>query len=115
MFLGEYSHSLDEKGRVVMPSKFRQRLERGCVVTKGQERCLFVFPMDQFDEEANKVLSLMSKAFNLAGRFRVRVAMLSLTSKRKFSLILRSSCTHVRNRCFRGDRRAFRRSRNSGR
>ena len=58
MFLGEYNHSLDEKGRVVMPSKFRQRLERGCVVTKGQERCLFVFPTDQFDEEASKVLSL---------------------------------------------------------
>ncbi len=58
MFLGQYSHSLDEKGRVVMPSKFRQGLERGCVVTKGQERCLFVFPMEQWDEEARRVLDL---------------------------------------------------------
>ena len=36
MFLGEYSHALDSKGRVVMPSKFRSGLEAGCVVTKGQ-------------------------------------------------------------------------------
>lgn len=58
MFLGEYSHSLDEKGRVVMPSRFRADLEDGCVVTKGQERCLYVFPMDQWEEEAQRVLTL---------------------------------------------------------
>lgn len=58
MFLGEYSHSLDGKGRVVMPSKFRAGLESGCVVTKGQERCLFVFPTDRWDEEAGRVLRL---------------------------------------------------------
>jgi MraZ protein len=58
VFLGEYSHSLDEKGRVVMPSKFRDDLERGCVVTKGQERCLYVFPRERWDEEAERVLRL---------------------------------------------------------
>jgi MraZ protein len=58
MFLGEYSHSLDEKGRVVMPSKFRAGLQDGCVVTKGQERCLFVFPVGQWDGEAQRVLNL---------------------------------------------------------
>ena len=58
MFLGEYSHSLDEKGRVVMPSKFRAGLDDGCVVTKGQERCLYVFPMGQWDDEAQRVLKL---------------------------------------------------------
>jgi MraZ protein len=58
MFLGEYSHSLDEKGRVVMPSKFRAGLEEGCVVTKGQERCLYVFPIQSWESEAAKVLSL---------------------------------------------------------
>ena len=58
MFLGEYSHSLDEKGRVVMPSKFRPGLAAGCVVTKGQERCLYVFPSDRWDEEASRVLRL---------------------------------------------------------
>ena len=58
MFLGEYSHSLDEKGRVVMPSKFRTGLAGGCVVTKGQERCVYVFPMDRWEEESSKVLKL---------------------------------------------------------
>ena len=58
VFLGEYSHSLDSKGRVVMPSKFRTGLEHGCVITKGQERCIYVFPMDRWDEESNKVLRL---------------------------------------------------------
>jgi len=58
VFLGEYSHSLDGKGRVVMPSKFRPGLDMGCVVTKGQERCLYVFAMDRWEEEADKVLQL---------------------------------------------------------
>ncbi len=58
MFLGEYSHSLDEKGRAVMPSKFRAGLADGCVVTKGQERCLYVFPMNRWEEESSKVLRL---------------------------------------------------------
>ena len=58
MFLGEYSHSLDEKGRVVMPSKFRVGLDDGCVVTKGQERCLYVFPLDRWETESERVLRL---------------------------------------------------------
>lgn len=58
MFLGEYSHSLDEKGRVVMPSKFRVGLAGGCVLTKGQERCLYVFPQDRWEGEAAQVLKL---------------------------------------------------------
>lgn len=55
MFLGEYQHTVDAKGRVVLPSKFRDRLENGLVVTKGQERCLYVFPFDRWDEEVQKV------------------------------------------------------------
>ena len=55
MFLGEYQHSVDSKGRVVLPSKFRDRLDDGLVVTKGQERCLYVFPIDRWAEEVEKV------------------------------------------------------------
>lgn len=55
MFLGEYQHSVDSKGRIVLPSKFRARLESGLVVTKGQERCLYVFPVDRWGEEVEKV------------------------------------------------------------
>ncbi|HEX5630586.1 MAG TPA: division/cell wall cluster transcriptional repressor MraZ [Acidimicrobiia bacterium] len=58
MFLGEYQHSVDEKGRIVMPAKFRERLEAGAVVTKGQERCLYVFPQDRWADEVAKVSRL---------------------------------------------------------
>ena len=58
MFLGQFSHSLDDKGRVVMPRKFRSDLEKGCVLTKGQERCLYVFPMERWQTEAARVLKL---------------------------------------------------------
>lgn len=55
MFLGEHQHTLDGKGRLVLPSKFREGLADGCVVTKGQERCLYVFPADRWEEEATRV------------------------------------------------------------
>ena len=55
MFLGEYFHSLDEKGRVVMPSGFRRRLAEGCVVTKGQDGQLLLFPPDEFEGRATEV------------------------------------------------------------
>lgn len=58
MFLGEYKHSLDDKGRVVMPRKFRDDLADGCVVTKGQENCLYVFALDQFQVEKERVQRL---------------------------------------------------------
>ncbi len=58
MFLGEYQHSLDGKGRVVMPAKFRDDLEPGCVITKGQERCLYVFPQDRWEAEVERVMKL---------------------------------------------------------
>ncbi len=58
MFLGEYQHSLDPKGRVVLPAKFREELADGCVITKGQERCLFVFPLDRWAMEVERVNTL---------------------------------------------------------
>ena len=58
MFLGEYQHTVDDKGRIVMPSKFRDQLKAGVVVTKGQERCLYVFPMDRWGEEMERLRHL---------------------------------------------------------
>ncbi len=58
MFLGEYEHSLDNKGRLVMPAKFRDALDGGCVVTQGQENCLYVFPLEQWEEEVARVSRL---------------------------------------------------------
>ncbi|MDQ1748372.1 MAG: transcriptional regulator MraZ [Frankiaceae bacterium] len=48
MFLGTYSPRLDEKGRVFLPAKFRDELAEGLVITKGQERCLYVFSVAEF-------------------------------------------------------------------
>ena len=55
MFLGEHKHIVDVKGRVVMPSRFRPELERGLVVTKGQDRCLAVFPIERFNQEVDRL------------------------------------------------------------
>jgi MraZ protein len=48
VFLGTYSPRLDEKGRVFLPAKFRDELAEGLVITKGQERCLYVFSVAEF-------------------------------------------------------------------
>ncbi|MGD2060800.1 MAG: division/cell wall cluster transcriptional repressor MraZ [Acidimicrobiia bacterium] len=56
MFLGEYFHTLDGKGRVVMPSGFRRRLEDGCVITKGQDGQLLIFAAEDFEEKAAEVI-----------------------------------------------------------
>lgn len=53
-FMGTYRPKLDEKGRLFLPAKFRDRLAEGVVVTQGQERCLVVWPPDVFDLEADK-------------------------------------------------------------
>ena len=65
MFLGEYFHSLDEKGRVVMPAGFRRALEDGCVVTKGQDGQLIVYSSEDFEAKANEV---MERRQNRGGR-----------------------------------------------
>ncbi len=58
VFLGEYFHSLDGKGRVVMPSSFRRRLEDGCVVSKGQDGQLVIFSAANFEKKASEVIEL---------------------------------------------------------
>ncbi|MGF1618644.1 MAG: division/cell wall cluster transcriptional repressor MraZ [Acidimicrobiia bacterium] len=61
MFLGEYFHSLDEKGRVVMPSSFRDDLKAGCVVTKGQDGQLLLYTPEEFQKRATEVLAEQPK------------------------------------------------------
>jgi MraZ protein len=48
MFLGEYTHTLDEKGRITLPSKLRENLDQRVVVTRGLDGCLFVFPYEDW-------------------------------------------------------------------
>ncbi len=58
MFLGEYEHSVDTKGRIAVPAKFRNQLEGGLVVTRGFERCLQVYPMEQWQRLSERVSGL---------------------------------------------------------
>ena len=60
VFLGEYKHSMDSKGRVVIPSKFRKELQQGCVVTKGLDNCLQVLTKKNWNEESERMASLPS-------------------------------------------------------
>jgi len=50
MFLGTYAPKLDEKGRLILPAKFWEELSSGVVITRGQERCLYVFSQREFED-----------------------------------------------------------------
>lgn len=52
MFLGEYQHSLDAKGRVILPAKFRDQLEGGAVMARALDGCLAVYPVEEFQRVA---------------------------------------------------------------
>ena len=56
-FIGEYSHNLDEKGRMAVPAKFRSQL-KGAIITRGLDRCLFVFNKKDWEILAQKIMSL---------------------------------------------------------
>ena len=58
MFIGEYSHNLDDKGRVAVPVKFRTALKKGAVVTRGLDNCLFVFTNAEWTKLAEKLAAL---------------------------------------------------------
>ena len=57
VFLGEFSHSIDEKGRLAVPKKFRLELQKGLIITRGLDNCLFVFT----DEEWKKLAEQLQK------------------------------------------------------
>lgn len=58
MFMGEYSHSVDEKGRLIIPSKFREDLGNEFVVTKGLDGCLFIYDMVEWKALEDKLRAL---------------------------------------------------------
>lgn len=58
MFLGEYRHRLDPKGRVNLPTKFRKDLSHGVVITRGVDRCLFVYPKAAWERLAVNLAKL---------------------------------------------------------
>ena len=58
MFLGEYEHNLDDKGRLAIPSRFREELGEGVVITRGFDRCLMGFPRPIWEQLAQQVSGL---------------------------------------------------------
>jgi MraZ protein len=79
MFIGEYIHNLDEKGRLAIPVKFRNKLAGGAVVTKGLDNCLSLYTQESWQKQVEKLESLPQTAsksraysrFILAGAFEV--------------------------------------------
>ncbi|MCK9438851.1 MAG: division/cell wall cluster transcriptional repressor MraZ [Patescibacteria group bacterium] len=72
MFIGEYNHNLDDKGRLAIPAKFRSLLKKGGVVTKGLDNCLFLYTKEQWQKIAQKLSALpisQSKARAFARHF----------------------------------------------
>jgi len=81
MFIGEYQHNIDDKGRISMPVKFRSKMAGGAVVTKGLDKCLSVYTVEEWSKLAEKLAALpltnsASRAFArlmLAGATQVNI------------------------------------------
>lgn len=71
MFMGEFQHSIDDKGRIIIPAKFRDLLGSSFVVTRGLDQCLFVYPLQEWEvlEQKLKALPLMKSDARAFTRF----------------------------------------------
>lgn len=71
MYIGEYQHTLDAKGRMFIPAKFREELGEKFIVTFGLDRCLFIFSAEEFDKlkEKQDAISIANKDARQFGRF----------------------------------------------
>ena len=120
MLLGEYTHTVDEKNRISLPSKFRKELGKKVVITHGLDNCLFVYPLGEWEKISAKLAELgMGQAdtrgfnrFMLAGAVEAKVdsigRILVADFHRKFaSLKSRVVFTGVHNRVEIWDERAW--------
>ncbi|MBS4177219.1 division/cell wall cluster transcriptional repressor MraZ [Lederbergia citrea] len=71
MFMGEYQHNIDAKGRLIVPAKFREHLGETFVITRGLDQCLFGYPLDEWRqlEEKLKALPMTKKDARAFTRF----------------------------------------------
>ena len=95
MFMGEFNHTIDAKGRLIIPSRFREELGQEFVMTKGLDGCLFVFPQNEWESFQGKlkILPLINKDFlDFLWREQLRVRWTSREepwSQRHFGNLLR--------------------------
>ncbi|WP_126581996.1 division/cell wall cluster transcriptional repressor MraZ [Tengunoibacter tsumagoiensis] len=57
MFLGEYEHTLDAKGRLAVPAKFRSQMDKGAVLSKGMGTCLSIYTLERWEEKSNELVA----------------------------------------------------------
>lgn len=71
MFLGQYCHTIDEKGRLFIPARFRARDKQRFFITRGLDRCLFVFPKEEWDRWQTRIkeMDMMKKDARAFNRF----------------------------------------------
>jgi MraZ protein len=74
MFIGEYQHIIDEKGRLAIPIKFRSDLAKGAVVTRGLDNCLFIYAQDEWQKLADKLTKLPISKYNTRAFARLMLA-----------------------------------------
>lgn len=74
MFIGEYSHNLDDKGRMAVPAKFRRDLSKGAVVTRGLDNCLFLYTKTEWEKLAEKLANLPISQSNTRAFSRLMLA-----------------------------------------
>jgi len=71
VFLGEYRHALDDKGRLFIPARFRNRENQRFFVTRGLEKCLFAFPEEEWEKQRERVagMDMMKRDARAFNRF----------------------------------------------
>lgn len=74
MFIGEYEHSVDDKGRMAVPAKFRAKLASGAVVTRGLDKCLFLYAREEWEKIAEKLSNLPLSKSNARAFARLMLA-----------------------------------------
>ena len=91
MLNGEFNHSIDTKGRLIIPSKFRESLGEHFVITKGMDGCLFVYPDNEWSAFEDKLRELplpTKKQETSNGSFLEALSMANLTSKVEYLSLL---------------------------
>ncbi|MDP4008903.1 MAG: division/cell wall cluster transcriptional repressor MraZ [bacterium] len=88
MYIGEYRHTIDEKRRLSIPSKFRKELGKGAVITRELDNCLVIFPMRVWEERAKKIGTLSESQKEARGFGRIKLAGANLVEFDKLGRIL---------------------------
>ncbi|MEK9201728.1 MAG: division/cell wall cluster transcriptional repressor MraZ [Patescibacteria group bacterium] len=60
MLIGEYTHTIDDKNRISLPSKFRKEIGKKLIISRGLDRCLFLYPTEEWKKEISGKLSTLT-------------------------------------------------------